>query len=53
MQFSSLGRLRVMSRIEGVGKEIWESRTWGGGVLKVDILDVLKLRTGMAVWERV
>lgn len=61
MQFRSLGRLRVMRRMEGVGKEIIESRTGGGGV---DVIDeekvavicregVLKTRTGQAVWESV
>jgi len=64
MQFRSLGRLRVMRRMEGVGKEICESLTVGGGVVKVDVDilgsaearewgRVLKTRTGQAVWERV
>lgn len=57
MQFRSLGRLRVMRRIEGAGKEIWESRISGGGVRKEGIVvvlrRVLKTRTGQAVWERV
>jgi hypothetical protein len=65
MQFSALGRLRVIRRIEGVGKEIRESWTGGGGMVKlgeVDIMEELrvrldregvwKTRTGQAVRER-
>jgi hypothetical protein len=64
MQFRALGRLRVMRRMEGVGKVIRESWTGGGGFVKfgVDIVKELwdfwsregvwKMRTGQAVWER-
>ena len=59
MQFKAVGRLSVTWRICGVGKEIRESWTAGGGVVKVDFVDILlvregvrKARTGMAVWER-
>jgi hypothetical protein len=57
--------LRVIRRIEGVGKEIRESWTGGGGMVKlgeVDIMEELrvrldregvwKTRTGQAVRER-
>lgn len=62
MQFMSRGRFRVIRRIEGLGKEMRESRGIGGGVVKAgeeeeDILGVLegllKERTGMAARERV
>jgi hypothetical protein len=68
MQFRDLGRLRVIRRIEGRGKEMRiVGETFGGGVWKFggcddddddedddDILDDdWKTRTGMGVRERV
>jgi len=56
MQFRSFGRLRVIRRIDGAGKEIRESCGFGGGGLKVgeNILDgVLKERTGSMPRTRV
>jgi hypothetical protein len=49
-----LGRLRVIRRIEGEGKEMIESWTDGGGVEK-DMSrrdEVWKTRTGQGVRER-
>jgi hypothetical protein len=49
-----LGRLRVIRRVEGEGKEMIESWTDGGGVEK-DMLrrdEIWKTRTGQGVRER-
>ena len=39
MQFREVGRLRVMRRIFGAGKEIVASRRGGGGVAKDVMVD--------------
>jgi len=46
MQFRSLGRLSVMRRMDRVGKEISESSTVGGEVVKFgfDILGRVRAR---------
>lgn len=59
MQLRSFGRLRVIRRIVGFGKEIMESRTGGGGVANwvEDMVswvreELWKTRTGQGVLER-
>ncbi len=61
MQFKPAGRLRVIRRMEGLGKEVRMKGWVGGGVVKfgADIADdlevrdrVWKTRTGQAVRER-
>lgn len=55
MQFRSLGRLSLISRISGVGYEMIESLTGGGWVVRAMVgfflLGVWKTRTGQGVWE--
>ena len=47
MQFSSLGRLRVMRRMVGRGKVIRQFITGGGGVVKV----IVGVGEGVWVWS--
>ena len=47
MQFSSLGRLRVMRRMVGRGKVIRQFITGGGGVVKV----IVGVGEGIWVWS--
>jgi hypothetical protein len=53
MQFRSAGRLRVIRRIEGWGKERRESLGTGGGVVKGGEDILVKERTGIGMWWRV